>query len=216
LADDAAGVFRDPAGIVLLALAGTAGVALHGANADNPIERHYKEHGSRLNTFWDTVGDAGGNPGTHFAVAGAMYFSGLAGKDYQTYENAKTLLSALALNGIVTSTLKVAARTEAPNGNENVWPSGHTSSSFTMAAVLWRQYGPQIGLPAMAFAGYVGYERIDAGNHDFSDVISGALIGIAIGSVIADNHQAKIAEFAVSPYVNPASGAAGLAFSKQW
>ena len=216
LADNAGALAGNRDSLVLLALAGTAGIALRGPNADDPIASHYRRQGSQLNTFWDTVGDAGGNPGAHFALAGAMYFSSLAHGDTKTYESAKTLLHALALNGVVTTALKAAARTEAPNGNENVWPSGHTSSTFTLATVLWQQYGPGLGLPLAAFATYVGYERIDAGNHNFSDVVSGALIGIAIGHSVTQKDQLRIGDLTVTPYVHPTTGSIGLALAKQW
>ena len=70
--DDTVGLSRNRASIGLLLAAGAAGIALQGPNADDPIERNYEKHGSQLNSGWDTVGDAGGNPGIHFAAAGAM------------------------------------------------------------------------------------------------------------------------------------------------
>ena len=216
LGDDAIGLVKYPASVGMLLAAGTAGIALQGPNADDPVERHYERNGSQLNSFWDTVGDAAGNPGTHFALAGAMYFASLSWEDVESYETSKTLLRALALNGILTTTLKATARTEAPNGNENVWPSGHTSSSFTLATVLWHEWGPLAGVPLFALASYVGYERIDARNHHFSDVISGALIGIAVGHAVAEQQEIRIAGFTVLPYVEPGRGAAGLALAKRW
>jgi len=214
--DDTKSLVKNPCSLLCLGSAGAAGIALHGPNADDPVQRYVEKHGSQLNSFWDTAGDAGGNPGVHFALAGALYFTSLARQDLPRYETSKTLLRALALNGIVTSVLKASARTEAPNGNENVWPSGHTSSSFTLATVMWHEYGPWVGLPLTAFAGYVGYERIDARNHHFSDVISGALIGIAIGHAVSKNEQLRLAGFTVAPYVDPYNGSAGLALAKRW
>ena len=66
-----------------------------------------------------------------------------------------------------------------------------------------------------AFAAFVGYERIDARNHDFSDVISGALIGMAIGHAVAENHKARVFGMDVIPYVDPRGGV-GVALSKRW
>ncbi|MCD6304069.1 MAG: phosphatase PAP2 family protein [Planctomycetes bacterium] len=212
--DDTKATVTNPVSLVLLGMA-AGGVALFGNNGDDQVARHFTEHGSQLNTFWDSVGDAGGNPGTHFAVAGAMYFTGLIAGDTKTYEVSKTMLSALAVNGLTTLVLKAALRTESPNGDENGWPSGHTSSTFCMATVLNESYGPWVGIPAYAFAAFVGYERIDARNHDFSDVISGALLGIAIGHAISQNHKPKILGMDVVPYTDPRGGV-GLALCKQW
>jgi membrane-associated phospholipid phosphatase len=157
----------------------------------------------------------GGNPGLHFALAGAAYFASQANDDVKTYEVSKSMLSALSINGLMTMGLKVAARTESPNGDEFGWPSGHTSSSFCFAAVMYEHYGPAVGLPLYAFASFVGYERIDARNHDFNDVISGAMIGMAIGHVVAGNHRPKVLGMDVLPYTDPRGGV-GLLLTREF
>ena len=207
---------KDPLALVMLAGAGITGIVLSGTRGNDQVADHFTRHGSGLNTFWDTVGDVGGNPGTHFGVAGAMYLTSLARGDTKNYEVSKTLLSALALNGLATMGLKVLARTESPNGDEFGWPSGHTSSTFCLATVMHEAYGPWVGIPLFILASYVGYERIDARNHDFADVISGALIGIAIGHAVSQNHEAKIFGMDVLPYTDPQRGAVGLMLTKRW
>jgi len=213
--DNTKATVTNPLSLVCIGLAGASGIAINASGADDKVADHYERHGSQLNTFWDSVGDAGGNPGTHFAIAGAAYLATLAANDVGNYEKSKTMLHALALNGIVTEALKVAARTHSPNGDPLGWPSGHMSSSVCFATVLHEQYGPMVGVPAFAFAGYVGYERIDARNHDFSDVVSGAFLGLAIGHAVAQNSQARIAGMKLVPYVDP-RGVAGVALVKDW
>jgi len=214
--DDTKATATDPLSLAMLGAAGVTGIVLSGGCGNDQVADHFTKHGSQLNTFWDSVGDAGGNPGTHFGIAGAMYLVSLARNDTKTYEVSKTLLSALAINGLATTALKTAARTESPNGDEFGWPSGHTSSSFCLATVMYEAYGPWVGVPLMAFASYVGYERIDARNHDFADVISGALIGIAIGHAVSQNHEAKIFGMDVLPYADPQRDAVGVMLSKSW
>jgi len=213
--DDTVAAATDPGCLLLLAGAGVTGITLSGRGGNDQVEAHFTKHGHQLNTFWDTVGDVGGNPGTHFAVAGALYFGALARGDDRNYEVSKSLLSALSINGALTLAIKGAAHTEVPNGGENGWPSGHTSSSFCFAAVLHRHYGPWVGIPLYLGAAYVGYERIDAQNHDFHDVISGALIGLAIGHAVAAEHQPKVLGMDVLPYADPRGGV-GLALYKRW
>ena len=82
--------------------------------------------------------------------------------------------------------------------------------------LLGEAYGPWVGVPMFAFASFVGYERIDARNHDFSDVISGALIGIAIGHAVSQNHQTRILGMEILPFANPRTGAVGLALTRSW
>ncbi len=214
--DDTKATVQNRWSLVGFALAAATGVLLRETDADDRVEDHFRRHGHNLNRFWDVVGDAGGNPGSHFAVAGAMYFGALWAGDVKTYEKSKTLINALAMNGLVTLALKGIVNTETPNGNDFGWPSGHTSSTFCFATVLWHEYGPWVGVPAMLFAGYVGYERVDAANHDFSDVISGALIGIAIGHAVSRNHQARVLGMDVVPWTDPRSGAVGVALTKRW
>jgi len=216
LLDDTKATVTNPVSLVCLGLAGAAGIALQGNNGDDQVEHHFARNGGQLSDFWDSVGDAGGNPGTHFAIAGAAYLTSLARGDTRTYEVSKTLLNALIINGLATEVLKVAARTESPNGDQMGWPSGHASSSFCFATVMHEAYGPWVGVPLYGFAAFVGYERLDARNHDFSDVISGALIGIAIGHAVSTNHQPKFLSMDVVPYVEPRTGAVGVALSKAW
>jgi hypothetical protein len=216
LLDDTKATFTNPVSLVGFALAGAAGITLSASNVDNKVAEHYDKHGSQLNTFWDSVGDAGGNPGTHFAVAGAMYFTSLYRNDARNYEIATAMMNALIITDLSTVGLKLCADTRSPNGDRWGWPSGHTSSSFAFATVMYEAYGPAVGLPLLGFASYVGYERIDARNHDFSDVISGALIGLAVGHAVMQNHKPRIFGFEIAPYVDPANNTVGVALSKTW
>lgn len=214
--DDTKSIIKQPISLVAIGLAGAAGIAINGSGADRNIAHQTARNGHELNSFWDTVGDAGGNPGTHFALAGVAYFASQYLGDTKLYETSKTMLSALAINGSFTMLLKVAARTRSPNGDSMGWPSGHTSSSFAFATVLNESYGPWVGVPAFLFASYVGYERVDARNHDFSDVISGALIGYAIGYAVSKNHEWKVLGMDIVPLLDAPNGSVGLALAKEW
>jgi len=211
--DDTKATFTNRTSIVLLATSGAAGLALAKDRGNNQVADYFAKH-HVLNTFWDMTGDVPGCPGTHFAVAGAMYFGSLAARNVKMYEVSKSLISALSINGTLTVALKLACGTKGPNGDPFDWPSGHTSSSFTFATVMYEHYGPWVGVPLLGFATWVGYERLAARNHDFNDVISGALIGIAIGHAVASHHQPKVLGMDVVPYVRP--GFAGVALIKQW
>ena len=214
--DDTKATFSYPTSLVLLTLAGVSGIALADGRGNDQVEEHFDKHRHGLGKFWDSVGETGGGPAFHFAVAGTMYLVSLAREDVVNYEKSKTLLNALAVTGAMTMVLKVTFQTESPNGDLLGWPSGHTSSSFCLATVAYDQYGPWVGIPLYAFATFVGYERMDARNHDFNDVISGAFIGIAVGYAVSRNHQFQILGFDLMPYTDPARGGLGLALSKRW
>ncbi len=61
------------------------------------------------------------------------------------------------------------------------FPSGHTSASFGSATVLLIVC-PPVGIPAMVFAGAVGWSRINQRKHYPADVFMGAVLGIVAGA----------------------------------
>lgn len=211
--DDTKSILNEPASIVMLAMA-PASLFTKDNNGDDQIASHFFEHGNPLGG-WDVVGDVGGSPALHFGIAGMMYVISAHNGDTRTNEISKTMLSALTINGVTTLGLKAAVNYESPNGEEMGWPSGHTSSSFCMATVAHEAYGPWVGIPAFAFASFVGFERVAARNHNFSDVIGGALIGMAIGHAVASNHQPKFLTMDVLPYT-PRDSGFGIALYKRW
>jgi len=81
---------------------------------------------------------------------------------------------------IVTHALKYSVRRERPDGSDRLsFPSGHTSSAFQAASFLHMRYGWKVGLPAYLLSSYVGWTRVHAKKHYWSDVAAGASIGIA-------------------------------------
>ena len=199
----------------MLGAAGIAGLIIGPVGWDGQVADHYRDHRNELNKCGDMIGDVGGNPGVHFALAGAMYFHSQFVGNTKEYEVSKTLFNALSINGLLTLGLKFSVHTDSPNDDPWGWPSGHTSSSFCFATVMHHAYGPWVGVPLFAFATFVGYERCEARNHDFSDVVSGALIGIAIGHAVAKNHEMKIFGMDIVPYTD-SRGGVGVALMKRW
>jgi membrane-associated phospholipid phosphatase len=62
------------------------------------------------------------------------------------------------------------------------FPSGHTSDAFALATSLSIAYPKwYVIIPSYAWAGAVGYSRMDLGVHYPSDVLMGAVIGAGSG-----------------------------------
>jgi len=212
--DDTKACATSPVVILGFLAAGGAGIAINATGVDDTIDERTDGH-RHLNSEADGIGGFFGSPAFHFPLAAVMYAGGLIGEDAKLYEVSKTLMNALIINGLTNVALKVMCRTRSPNGDALGWPSGHTSSSFVVATVINETYGPLLGIPLFAFAGYVGYERIDARNHDFSDVISGMIMGIVIGYAVAHHREPKVFGFDVLPMAGP-DGTIGVMLAKTW
>jgi len=214
--DDSKSMVTNRTSLILLGVAGLTGVAIAGSDLDDRVEDHYTKHGSQLGEDMDSLGGFLGNPALHLPGAFVAVLAATASEDEEFYENSTELLNALVVNGLTTQGLKWVFRSASPNGDEMGWPSGHSSSSFCLATVMYHQYGPKVGLPLMGFATFVAYQRVDARNHDFSDVVSGSLIGIAIGHAVASNHEMRVLGMDIVPFVDPDTGSVGVALTKDW
>jgi len=185
-----------------LLLAGGASVAMHNSGADKKLADNFDNH-RVFHGFADGSLNVLGSPGTHFATTYLWYAFSVENQDNLNKERAWTMMTALATTGLVTVGLKAARDNDTPNGQRWAWPSGHTSSSFTVASVLDEFYGPKVGIPAYALASLVGYRMMDTGDHWGSDVVFGATLGWVVGHTIAGKHkQLEIVGFKVLPYVS--------------
>ncbi|MBU0637731.1 MAG: phosphatase PAP2 family protein [Planctomycetes bacterium] len=202
-----------------LALTATMGasIAIRETGVDGTIRN--RVHGHRQLGDFDESIQLLGHPGVHFAGTGVLWLTSTLTRDMKQHELAKSLTQALAVNGVTTLALKAMANTRAPDNEPHAWPSGHTSSAFTVAAVLNEHYGPWVGVPSLALAGLVGYQRLDSRVHDFSDVVFGAMLGYIVGTSVARDEKARFPEIfgmQVLPFTDPETGASGLALMKRF
>lgn len=182
-----------------LLLAGGASIAMN-QGADDDIAGYFERH-EVFHSFTDRSLNAIGNPGFHFAGAGLWYILSNGNHDDFNQERAFTMITALSVNGLTTLGLKAIRDNRTPVDDKWAWPSGHTSSSFTVAAVLDEFYGPEVGIPAYAVASLVGLRMMDQGDHWGSDVVFGAVLGWVVGHTIAGQHkELELAGFKVQPY----------------
>jgi len=63
------------------------------------------------------------------------------------------------------------------------FPSGHTASAFAFAAGVTPEF-PHLALPLYSLASAVGYSRVHTGVHYPGDVMAGAVLGSAVGTVV--------------------------------
>ncbi len=212
-------VYANPVNLVILGTAYAGSLAIQESGPDSTVEHYYNRNNdfqAPHHTFkedWRDAFGAVGNPGTHFALAGAWYLLGQQTMDDKTYEVGKTLFSALMINGMTVMVGQAASWDKAPNGEYGTFPSGHTSSSFVVASVLHEAYGHVVGVPLYGLATLVGIERLDDREHYFSDVVMGAVLGTVIGHSVASGRNPEFFGWKILPYASP-EGGSGVAFMK--
>lgn len=119
--------------------------------------------------------------------------------------------SAAVMTAVVNGVKYSVARPRPDGTSRNSFPSGHTATSFMMAAMLHEEYGwrsPWISFGGYAIASATGISRILNNRHWASDVIAGAVIGIAsvkLGYFLADL-------VFKDKYLNPAYSAPSFGF----
>jgi hypothetical protein len=215
--EDSKDTFLRMDNVTALLLAGGASIAMHNTDADKNLAEHFERH-HIFHGFADESLSVIGDPPTHYAVAGLWYVISAENADEFNKQRALTMLTALSVTGVVTTGLKVIRDNDTPNGQRWSWPSGHTSSSFTVASVLDEFYGPKVGIPAYALASLVAYRMMDAGDHWGSDIVFGATLGWVVGHTIAGKHKnLEVAGFELSPYMATGSDTAtGICLVKQF
>ncbi len=211
-------VGQDAKQIVTARNAALLGVALGGSlvireELDDDVRRNTAQHSDRWGENSEILRFLG-NAETQIPILLAVHTGSLMTDDEELHEVSKTMLSAYTINALSTLTIKGIANTDRPSDNWNSgeygFPSFHTSSSTTLAAVLDEYYGPSVGLPAYALAGLIGWSRIDQRDHDLSDVVFGAAMGYVIGKSVARHHLEDGSQISILPSVDPSSGSVEL------
>jgi membrane-associated phospholipid phosphatase len=131
------------------------------------------------------------------AGLGLFYALGRARGDAGMASTAATAFEAYLWTTILTSAAKGAFGRERPSegvdagdffGDDTIFPSGHTSRSFAIAAILADRYGRRAALTAYPVAALIGLATVQQDTHWASDILAGAGLGLAIGKGIASRH----------------------------
>jgi len=128
-------------------------------------------------------------------------------------EGRRQLYRSFAANVGATLLLKAVVDDERPDcSDDDAFPSGHASMAFQAAAFLHHRYGARKAWPAYVLAGYVGWSRIDADEHDEADVVAGAALGAASAFLLAD----PIGEGRVTISAAPTDGGLLVRIAGKW
>jgi len=133
-----------------------------------------------------------------------------------TYDFAQAMI----VNGAYSGLLKYSVKRERPDGSDSLsFPSGHTSTAFSLAAVVDHHYGWRVGLPAYVLASGIGLSRIESNRHHLSDVLAGATLGLIVGRTVGrldGERPAKKRIVSVGPATDPHGQGVGLGVSASW
>ncbi len=209
---DTVNVYTDPTNVIILLGASGATIALRQHADEDNAEFFEEQH--HFGQGWRDALSFVGSPATHFVLGGLWYAVGVAKQDEKTYEVGRTLIDALAITGLSTLAIKFASGRDSPNGEEFAFPSGHTSSTVTFAAVMHDAYGPWVGIPLYGLSALVGIERLDDQEHWLSDVVFGAALGWVVGHTVAEGRRPEIFGGELAPYISPDTGVSGIAWVK--
>ena len=117
---------------------------------------------------------------------------------YMTYQNddeigRKNFLKSYAATLTATYLLKKITARERPDGSNSMsFPSGHTSSAFSGASFINSRYGLKFGIPAYCTASFVGYSRVHANKHYWTDVIAGAFLATLTNYLFTKDLDIKV------------------------
>jgi membrane-associated phospholipid phosphatase len=162
---------------------------------------------------------------TRFAPIAQMYIADLAGVKAKNhwFDQTKNMALSIIITDIITNTMKRHIYKVRPNGaNAKAFPSGHSSLTFTTAAVLYEEFGetsPLLAYSGYGFAAMTGSFRLLNNKHYISDVLAGAGIGILVAKLVYHfdylfqwNPFLKSKDVTLLPQYQ--NGAVGLYFSK--
>lgn len=182
-----------------------AGTAAIGVFLDSPVEQYSQDHLTPTRT------DAAHKVAQLGTVAslGFLGAAGLHGWATGDRRGVGCLVDGLEAS-IITSVLVVPVTkyvigrsrpnvsgsdsdTYRPFSRDASFPSGHTAQAFTVAAVMAASYDNSlwVAVPAYLTAAAVGLSRVVEDQHYLSDVVAGAIIGTAIGTLVVRANQGR-------------------------
>jgi membrane-associated phospholipid phosphatase len=163
--------------MTLFAVAGAGAAHWDGATVEDVHERLP----GRAYRF----GNVGGSLAVQAGAGAATYFIGRLTDRPAVASVGGDIVRAQIVSQLFVQSAKLIAERQRPDGSDKFsFPSGHSASAFATATVLQEHFGWKAGLPAYAFAGFVGASRMGADKHYLSDVLIGAGIGIAAGRTV--------------------------------
>jgi membrane-associated phospholipid phosphatase len=131
------------------------------------------------------IGDAMGHRIVFMTGTVGLFVAGQLAPDGRFRRATFDLAQGFVINSAITAAMKRSVGRQRPDtSNYRSFPSGHTSSFFTVATVLDRHFGSPVGIPATVVATFVAVSRVEDHEHFLSDVVAGGFIGYIVGRTV--------------------------------
>jgi hypothetical protein len=187
-----------------LAGGGVAAAAVH--TADEQMRQATEDPEAALTRAFEagSTGATYGNLSFQFPLAVGWWTIGHFAGSRRGADAGRDLVRAQISALSWTYAFKFIGNRERPNGDPRSFPSGHASATFATAMVLQEHYGWKLGLPVFAAAALTAASRITVDKHWTSDVVFGAVVGLASGRTVTLHVRQR--EFALGPITVPGGG----------
>lgn len=186
----------DPARIGLLEVGATFGALAVGTLADRPLRDWLQRRRTPATDAVAHIFRRMGQPEVYAPVGlGTLAVGLLAGSDKITRAGGR-ISASLMLSGATVNVIKLFAGRKRPRFAEDPyefgpfsgaasWPSGHTAMAFTLAtSVADEVRSTPVSIGVYAAATMTGWSRMNDNRHWFTDVVTGALIGMTSAKVM--------------------------------
>jgi len=148
------------------------------------------------------IGNQLGHGSTLVFISLLLFLAGYLWKQHRLKQIGVQTLVAHGLSGLITQIIKHSIGRPRPRlAHQDHWqigpsfqsgldafPSGHSSASFAVAAILARHF-PRYAWMLYGSAAFVAFSRIIKGSHFPSDACVGAFLGYVIGYILAQPIQ---------------------------
>ena len=107
---------------------------------------------------------------------------------------ARQFVASFAATMAVTEVLKRTTHVERPDrSNDQSFPSGHASRAFAAATYVHRRHGFADAAALYGLATYVGYTRVQADRHHWSDVAGSAAVAAGSSAALVERKPSGLA-----------------------
>jgi hypothetical protein len=187
-----------------LAVGGVAALSVHGA--DEAIRDALQDPADPVVQALDLEGGAEyGNLSAQLPLAAAWWSIAHATGHSRAAAAGRDLVRAQISALSWTYAFKYTVNRTRPNGDPRSFPSGHSSAAFATAMVIQDHYGWKLGVPFFAAASYTAASRLTVNKHWASDVVFGAVVGMACARTVTV--KVREARLSVRPQALPRGAA---------